>query len=217
MMAVVLLLQMAEREMHRLLQFLLSMQMHRFLLFSSSVAAKLAGEEDGKRLRKNDGGGVDVAAAVDAVSKLREEKRWLVRKVGGGAPPPLFSSSSVIFSLVPLFLCWFRFFSVLSLSFHPQNPLVRSSLSHQNSIPYLYPTSVFIGAGREGHRTPAMTLGKVATLPMSLHRVGWLVMACINGGRILDVACVSGQLRRARQIGRIARKDLKSSSSLHSI
>ena len=52
-----LLLPMAEREMHRLLQFLLSMQMHRLLpFFFMSVAAKLAEEEDGRRLRKNDGG-----------------------------------------------------------------------------------------------------------------------------------------------------------------
>ena len=51
-------------------------------------------------------------------------------------------------------------------------------------------------------------------LPMSWHRVGWLVMACINGGSVWDVACVFGQVRRARQIGRITGKDLKSSSSL---
>jgi len=52
--------------------------------FFTSVAARLAGEEDGRRLRKNDGGvgsargggggGVGVALAVEAVSKLREEK-----------------------------------------------------------------------------------------------------------------------------------------------
>jgi hypothetical protein len=85
-----LLLPMAEREMHRLLQFLLSMQMHRLLpFFFTSVAAKLAGEEDGRRLRKNDGGvgnagdggGAGVAPAVDVVSKLREQKWWLVGKV----------------------------------------------------------------------------------------------------------------------------------------
>jgi hypothetical protein len=39
-------------------------------------------------------------------------------------------------------------------------------------------------------------------------------MACINGGSVWDVACVFGQVRRARQIGRITGKDLKSSSSL---
>jgi hypothetical protein len=92
MMVVVLrlLLLMAEREMHRLLQFLLSMQMHRLLsFFFMSVAAKLAGEEDGRRLRKNDdgvgnagdGGGAGVAPVVDVVSKLREQKWWLVGKV----------------------------------------------------------------------------------------------------------------------------------------
>jgi len=92
MMVVVLrlLLPMAERELHRLLQFLLSMQMHRLLpFFFTSVATKLAGEEDGRRLRKNDGGvgnagdggGAGVAPAVDAVSKLREQKWWLVGKV----------------------------------------------------------------------------------------------------------------------------------------
>jgi len=59
-----------------------------------------------------------------------------------------------------------------------------------------------------------MAQGKVAMLPMSWHRVGWLVMACINGGSVWDVACVFGQVRRARQIGRITGKDLKSSSSL---
>jgi len=54
---------------------------HRLLpFFFTSVAAKLVGEEDGRRLRKNDGGvgsagdsgGTGVAPAVDAVSKLRE-------------------------------------------------------------------------------------------------------------------------------------------------
>jgi len=57
--------------------------------FLTSFAAKLAGEEDGRRLRKNDGGvgnagdggGAGVAPAVDAVSKLREQKWWLVMKV----------------------------------------------------------------------------------------------------------------------------------------
>jgi len=76
------------------------------------------------------------------------------------------------------------------------------------------PFSVFIAIGREGHLTTVMAQGKVATLPMSWHRVGWLVMACINGGRVWDVACVFGQVRRARQIERITGKDLKSSSSL---
>ena len=66
------------------------MQMHRLLLFFfTSVAAKLAGEEDGRRLRKNDGGvsnagdggGAGVASAVDTVSKLREQKWLSVRKV----------------------------------------------------------------------------------------------------------------------------------------
>ncbi|KAJ6976478.1 hypothetical protein NC653_028574 [Populus alba x Populus x berolinensis] len=65
-------------------------QMHRLLpFFFPSVAANLAEEEDGRRLRKNDGGvgnagdggGAGVAPAVDAVSKLREQKWWLVRKV----------------------------------------------------------------------------------------------------------------------------------------
>nr|TKR74735.1 hypothetical protein D5086_0000292020 [Populus alba] len=63
--------------------------------FFMSVAAKLAGEEDGKSMRKNDGGvgsaggggGIDVAAAVDAVSNLRKEKRWLVRKEKRGTLP----------------------------------------------------------------------------------------------------------------------------------
>jgi hypothetical protein len=64
--------------------------MHRLLpFFFTSVAAKLAGEEDGRRLRKNDGGvgnagdggGAGVAPAVDVVSKLREQKWWLVGKV----------------------------------------------------------------------------------------------------------------------------------------
>jgi hypothetical protein len=66
------------------------MQMHRLLsFFFMSVAAKLAGEEDGRRLRKNDdgvgnagdGGGAGVAPVVDVVSKLREQKWWLVGKV----------------------------------------------------------------------------------------------------------------------------------------
>jgi hypothetical protein len=35
-----------------------------------------------------------------------------------------------------------------------------------------------------------MAQGKVAILPMSWHRVGWPVMACINGGRVWDVACI---------------------------
>jgi hypothetical protein len=52
------------------------------------------------------------------------------------------------------------------------------------------PFSVFIAAGREGHLTSVMAQGKVAILPMSWHRVGWPVMACINGGMVWDVACV---------------------------
>jgi len=59
--------------------------------------------------------------------------------------------------------------------------------------------SVFIAAGREGHLTTTIAQGKVATLPISWHRVGWPVMACINGGRVWDVACVFGQVRRAKQ------------------
>jgi hypothetical protein len=66
------------------------MQMHRLLpFFFTSVAAKLAGEKDGRRLRENDGGvsnagdggGAGVASAVDTVSKLREQKWLSVRKV----------------------------------------------------------------------------------------------------------------------------------------
>jgi len=66
------------------------MQMHMLLpFFFTSVAAKLPGEENGRRLRKNDGGvsnagdggGAGVASAVDTVSKLREQKWWPVRKV----------------------------------------------------------------------------------------------------------------------------------------
>jgi hypothetical protein len=99
--------------------------------FFTSVAAKLVGEEDGKRLRKNDGGvgsaggggggggNFGVAPAVNVVSKLREEKWWLVRKVGCGAPL-FFLFLYVIFSLVPLFLCWFRFFF---LFFHSPSTL----------------------------------------------------------------------------------------------
>jgi len=196
--------------------------------FFMSVAAKLVGEEDGKRLRKNDGGvgsaggggggggDVGVASAVNVVSKLREEKWWLVRKVGCGAPF-FFLFLYVIFSLVPLFLCWFRFFFYYSFTLLPPSKSFGSFLYFLPKFPpYLHPPppSKIIGAGREGHLTTAMVQGKAATLPMSWNRVGWLVMACINDGKVWGVTCVFGQVRRARQIGRIAGKDLKSTSSL---
>jgi len=139
----------------------------------------------------------------------------------------------------PLFFCFsvLSFYSLVSSSLPlsvrlSNNPLLPSLYSvlffkfvSQNFCPLWFsfflflpplssPFSVFIVAGREGHLTTAMAQGKVATLPMSWHRVRWLVMACTNGGRVWDAACVFGQVRRARQIGRIAGKDLKSSSSL---
>jgi hypothetical protein len=81
---VLLLLQMAERERDAQVvvasPFYADAQVSPF--FFTSVATKLAGEEDGKRLRKNDdgvgnaggGGSFGVAPTVDVVSKLREEK-----------------------------------------------------------------------------------------------------------------------------------------------
>jgi len=112
--------------------------------------------------------------------------------------PPVFCSPSSVFCS--------------SLKFCPP---VRSSLSKKKSSPqvsffpfsppYLSsPFSVFIATGREGHLTTAMAQGKVAILPMSWHRVGWPVMACINGGRVWDVACVqvlwaSGREKRRRR------------------
>ena len=66
------------------------------------------------------------------------------------------------------------------------------------------PSLVFIAVGREGHLT--------TVLPMSWHRVGWAVMACINGGRVWNVTCVqvlwaSGRGKRRRITG----KDFKNS------
>jgi hypothetical protein len=54
-------------------------------------------------------------------------------------------------------------------------------VSFQKSFPlfFVFPPSVFIGARREGHLTPVMAQGKVATMPMSWHRVGWLGMAAL--------------------------------------
>jgi len=100
----------------------------------------------------------------------------------------LLSSLSLPFSLSPKFL----------------PPSLFLSFSKKSSPPSLSsPFSVFIAAGREGHLTTAMVQGKVAILPMSCHRVGWSVMACINGGRVWDVTCVqvlwaSGREKRKR-------------------
>jgi len=99
---------------------------------------------------------------------------------GGGATVAL---------LLPLLSCSFTLLSPFSSFFFcfARAPFLSNKLSPSFS---LLPSSVFIAAGREGHLTTAM----------SWHRVGWLVMACINGGRVWDVACVFGQVRRARQI-----------------
>jgi hypothetical protein len=100
--------------------------------------------------------------------------------------------SSVIYSLVPLFLCWFRF-CFCSFTLLPPSKSPGSFLSFSPKFPpYLYSPFLFIGAGREGHLTPAMAQGKVATLPMSWHRVGWL-------GRVWDVACVRKKKGRRQE------------------
>jgi len=55
---------------------------------------------------------------------------------GGGDGGSYADRSRWFFLSSPLFLCWFRlFFSVLSLSLHPQNSPVRSSFSHQKFPP----------------------------------------------------------------------------------
>jgi hypothetical protein len=95
--------------------------------------------------------------------------------------------SSVIYSLVPLFLCWFRF-CFCSFTLLPPSKSPGSFLSFSPKFPpYLYSPFLFIGAGREGHLTPAMAQGKVATLPMSWHRVGWLVMAWVSISRFTRI------------------------------
>jgi len=86
----------------------------------------------------------------------------LTGRNGGGHGGSYADSSQWFFFSSPLFLCWFFFF-VLSLSFHPQNPPICSSLSHQISTPLslLVPPLVFISRGGEDHLTPTMVQGKV--------------------------------------------------------
>jgi hypothetical protein len=148
------------------------------------------GKEGGERLRKNDNGVSSAGGGGDG--------EWQRFAVGRKTMATNECSSPVLKQTPP---CFSNLLRLLSFQNLPSSFL---------SSPFF----VFIAAGREGHLTTAMAQGKVATLPMSWHRVGWLVMACISGGRVWDVACVFGQVRRARQIGRIAGKDLKSSSSL---
>lgn len=92
-------------------------------------------------------------------------------------------SSSLILSSLPGFLLKISFCFFLTpktlLSNSPRLFFFFVSFKKSFLLFFVFSPSVFIGARREGHLTPTMAQGKVATLPMSWHMIGWLGMVAL--------------------------------------